>query len=63
MTNPDLDRLCSIQEIKRLKTRYCHYEEAYRREDGCWRIAHLRLCRMRLIPLPPDHPRPHLPPP
>jgi hypothetical protein len=33
-----------------------HYEEEYRREEGAWRIAHLRLRRMRLIPLPADHP-------
>ena len=34
-----------------------HYEEEYRREEGVWRIAHLRLRRMRLIALPPDHPK------
>ena len=34
-----------------------HYEEEYRRVGSGWRIAHLRLRRMRMIPLPPDHPR------
>ena len=33
-----------------------HYEEEYRRVDGEWRMARLRLRRLRLIPLPPDHP-------
>jgi hypothetical protein len=33
-----------------------HYEEEYRRGPDGWRIAHLRLRRMRLIPLPADHP-------
>jgi hypothetical protein len=26
---------------------YGHYEETYRVEDGCWRIAHSRLTRLR----------------
>lgn len=34
-----------------------HYEEAYRRVDGVWKMAHLRLCRMRIVPLPADHPQ------
>ena len=34
-----------------------HYEEEYRRIDGQWKMSHLRLRRMRLIPLPDDHPR------
>ncbi len=34
-----------------------HYEEEYRRIDGEWKMSHLRLRRMRLIPLPEDHPR------
>ena len=34
-----------------------HYEEAYRRTEVGWRIAHLRLRRMRLIALADDLPR------
>ena len=33
-----------------------HYEEEYRKIDGIWKMAHLRLIRARLIPLPDDHP-------
>lgn len=31
-----------------------HYEEAYRRVDGDWKISRLRLTRLRLDPLPED---------
>ncbi len=31
---------------------YGHYEEEYRKEDGVWRIASLRLTRLRVDPLP-----------
>lgn len=34
-----------------------HYEEEYRRVNGAWKMSHLRLRRMRLIPLPDDHPQ------
>ena len=33
-----------------------HYEEEYRRINGVWKMSHLRLRRMRMIPLPDDHP-------
>lgn len=39
-----------------------YYEEEYRRIDGAWKMAHLRLVRVRLIPLPDDHPRLTVPP-
>src|SRR5262245_33831 len=31
-----------------------HYEEEYRRVNGVWKMSHLRLCRMRIVPLPAD---------
>ena len=34
-----------------------HYEEEYRKANGLWKMAHLRLIRARLIPLPDDHPK------
>lgn len=34
-----------------------HYEEEYRRISGVWKMSKLRLRRMRLMPLPDDHPR------
>lgn len=37
---------------------YGYYEERYRREEGVWRIARLRLARQRIDPLPIDHPWP-----
>ncbi|MEQ8816179.1 MAG: nuclear transport factor 2 family protein [Thalassobaculum sp.] len=35
-----------------------HYEEEYRRDDGVWRFCFLRLTRLRVDPLPLDHPLP-----
>lgn len=35
-----------------------HYEELYRRRDGVWRFAFLRLTRLRIDALPADHPAP-----
>ena len=35
---------------------YGHYEEEYRRESDAWRIAHMRLTRLRFDALPADHP-------
>ena len=37
---------------------YGHYEEAYRRDGGVWRFCFLRLTRLRIDPLPDDHPEP-----
>ena len=37
---------------------YGHYEEEYRRTAGGWRIAFLRLTRLRIEALPSDHPPP-----
>lgn len=34
-----------------------HYEEECRRVNGEWKMRQLRLRRMRLMPLPDDHPR------
>jgi hypothetical protein len=39
-------------------TGYGHYEEAYRRVGDAWRFAFLRLTRLRIVPLPDDHPHP-----
>lgn len=35
-----------------------HYEEAYRREGDVWLFCFLRLTRLRIDPLPADHPEP-----
>lgn len=35
---------------------YGHYEEEYRWADGVWRFSFLRLTRLRLDPMAPDHP-------
>lgn len=35
---------------------YGHYEEEYRRIDGEWQFCFLRLTRLRLDPMAPDHP-------
>lgn len=37
---------------------YGHYEEEYRRQGGVWRIAVMRLTRLRIDALPSDHPTP-----
>lgn len=37
--------------INRGFTGYGHYEEEYRREDGEWKIAFLRLTRLKLNPI------------
>ena len=37
---------------------YGHYEEEYRRLSGSWRIAFLRLTRLRFDALPAGHPAP-----
>ena len=37
---------------------YGHYEEEYRRLDGGWKMAFLRLTRLRIDPLRADHPYP-----
>jgi hypothetical protein len=37
---------------------YGHYEEEYRRVQGRWKIAFLRLTRLRIDPLPEDFPEP-----
>ena len=37
---------------------YGHYEEAYRRVGDAWQFAFLRLTRLRVVPLPDDHPHP-----
>ena len=37
---------------------YGHYEEEYVRRDGVWRIAFLRLTRLRFDALPHGHPAP-----
>ena len=37
---------------------YGHYEEEYRRIDGDWKIALLRLTRLRIDPIPHEHPKP-----
>lgn len=37
---------------------YGHYEEAYRRDDGRWRIALLRLTRLRFDGIRAGHPAP-----
>jgi hypothetical protein len=34
-----------------------HYEEEYCRVDGIWKMRHLRLRRLRAIPLRADHPK------
>ena len=39
---------------------YGHYEEEYRRVDGEWKIAFLRLTRLRLDPIPVDAPAPRM---
>ncbi len=39
-------------------TGYGHYEEEYRRTANGWRIALLRLTRMRIDPIFPGHPAP-----
>ena len=33
-----------------------HYEDEYRRIDGVWKIGYTRLSRLRLDPMPHDHP-------
>ncbi len=33
-----------------------HYEDEYRKIDGEWKIAYTRLSRLRLDPMPHDHP-------
>ena len=35
-----------------------HYEEEYRRTADGWRFSYMRLSRLRIDPLPADHPRP-----
>lgn len=35
---------------------YGYYEEEYVRSEGVWRFSRLRLARMRIDPLPADHP-------
>jgi hypothetical protein len=50
-----------IREAKGLVvgfTGYGHYEEEYRRTANGWRIALLRLTRMRIDAIPPGHPAP-----
>lgn len=37
---------------------YGYYEEEYRRIDGTWLLAYMRLTRQRIDALPADHPRP-----
>lgn len=37
---------------------YGHYEEEYSRIDGEWKISFLRLTRLRIDPIPDDHPLP-----
>ncbi len=37
---------------------YGYYEEEYSRRDGSWKIAVLRLTRIRFDALPEDHPKP-----
>ena len=37
---------------------YGHYEEEYRREGDTWRVAIMRLTRLRIDPLPADHSAP-----
>lgn len=37
---------------------YGHYEEAYRKVEGRWLFSFLRLTRLRIDPLPADHPAP-----
>lgn len=36
---------------------YGYYEEEYRRIDGVWLLAYMRLTRQRIEALRPDHPR------
>jgi hypothetical protein len=37
--------------VNRGFTGYGHYEESYRKDDGIWRIAFLRLTRLKLNPI------------
>jgi SnoaL-like domain len=39
---------------------YGHYEEEYRNEGGHWRIAFLRLTRLRIDPVPRENPAPRM---